>query len=426
VRVHPVRVAIAALSLGVPCGAVAAQPADHRHAAVPTADSVALMVVAVGTHASPALFGRARTEGTLAQGMIMYRGSRVGGVLQASAMLNAEHWLMPNGEPTPAIWGEGFVDRRHPHTVVHEAMVSVQRPRGTVRGSLAVGRGVVPFGTDDPMVRPFVKYVANHHLAQILERVQFTGALRVRDHAAVEAALFNGDEPAGPLAAPRWSRVGDSFAVRGTIWPWRGALEVQGSVASVRSPENPDPVSFDQRKQSVSVRHSREGRYALAEWARTEERFRGRSLVDYASWLAEAMVPLGVVRAGVRIEQTTRPEEERVAPFRTIRPHVDNTILGLTRWRLVSGQVQVPARTVWRLHGALVGEATYAMSAPRIRPTIADPVDFIGARGAWHLTVALRLGIGSMPMRLGRYGAAAAPAGTLLPLGMVHGTSHAH
>jgi len=36
--------------------------------------------------------------------------------------------------------------------------------------SLAAGKGFVPFGTDDPMTRPFAAYPVNHHLAQILER----------------------------------------------------------------------------------------------------------------------------------------------------------------------------------------------------------------------------------------------------------------
>ena len=73
-----------------------------------------------------------------------------------------------------ATWGEGFIDRRHPHTYLHELMFSFDDLLGKVDGaarlSLAAGKGFAPFGTDDPMVRPVLRYPVNHHLAQILER----------------------------------------------------------------------------------------------------------------------------------------------------------------------------------------------------------------------------------------------------------------
>ena len=51
------------------------------------------------------------------------------------------------------------------------------------------------------MMRPFAAYPVNHHLAQILERYVVTAAVR-RGALTVEAALFNGDEPASPGAPP--------------------------------------------------------------------------------------------------------------------------------------------------------------------------------------------------------------------------------
>ena len=47
------------------------------------------------------------------------------------------------------------------------------------------------------MVRPFLRYPVNHHLAQILERAVAIAAVRAGPVLA-EAGLFNGDEPERP------------------------------------------------------------------------------------------------------------------------------------------------------------------------------------------------------------------------------------
>ena len=101
-------------------------------------------------------------------------------------MLNAERWTMPDGEPVAGIRGEGFVERRHPHTVLHELMLSGALHFGTARMSVAGGRGFVPFCTDDPMVRPFTTYPANHQLSQLMVGVQFLAAAAIRERAAIE------------------------------------------------------------------------------------------------------------------------------------------------------------------------------------------------------------------------------------------------
>ena len=67
--------------------------------------------------------------------------------------------------------------------------------------SLSVGKGFVPFGTDDPIVRPVIRYPVNHHLAQILERAVIIAAAR-HGPAGIEAALFNGDEPERRASGP--------------------------------------------------------------------------------------------------------------------------------------------------------------------------------------------------------------------------------
>ena len=274
----------------LPAG-VLAQAHAHDARGASRRDSIAAMATALVTHVTPALAGRARTEALVTQPMLMVRGARASGALQYAVMLNGERWTMPGGEPVAAIWGEGFIDRRHPHTVLHEVMLTGVRRLGRWRGSLSAGKGIVPFGTDDPMVRPFTKYPANHHFSQVLERVQLVAGLRPSPRLAFELAVFNGDEPTSPLAAPRWSRVGDSRAGRLTVWA-RPQLELQGSAAFVRSPEFPDGAGLDQQKQSASARWTPSGagalRYLLVEWARTAERYRSRPIVAYGSGLAEA------------------------------------------------------------------------------------------------------------------------------------------
>jgi hypothetical protein len=189
-------------------------------------------------------------------------------------------------------------------------------------------------------MRPVLKYPVNHHLAQILERavaiVQYDLPLL-----AVEVAWFNGDEPERPGQWPllrrpdgRW-RFGDSRAARATLRPI-GALEVQGSIAHVHSPEHREGAGGDADKVSVSARWSDAPawgeRYALVEWARTSEL---EGFFEFRSALAEGMVRRGPWSVAYRFERTERPEEERLLdPFRSLRPHIENSILGITRWTL--------------------------------------------------------------------------------------------
>ena len=399
---------------------------DHRHDVMRAdRDSVSAMLTALSTTVSPALAGRTHTEARVTQPMFAARGSRAGGAFRYSAMLNAEHWTMPDGEAVAGIWGEGFVDRRHPHTVVHELMLSGEVRRGRVNMSLAGGRGFVPFGTDDPMVRPFTKYPANHHLSQIMERVQLTAAARLGEWAALELSTFNGDEPQSPTAAPQWNRFADSRAARVTFWPL-AVVEIQGSVASVRSPEFVRPDGLDQAKGSASLRvvpHSGVLQYALLEWARTDERYQGRHIITYGSALAEASMRVRQWSFAVRAEQTTRPEDERLLDlFRTARPPNHLVIQGKTRWRIGSAQLVHDLHVVREMHMSLFAEVTRAQSRPLLTPVLLDPRDVIGANAAWHLTAGLRLGVGAMPQRVGRYGVAA--GSPLTDVGLTMRTEH--
>ncbi len=413
-------------------GAAACFPAllagQHAMAPVPR-DSVSAMATVIATRVAPALGGQPRSELLVTQPMLVARGARWRGALQFAAMLNAERWTMPDGEPVAGIWGEGFIDRRHPHTIVHEAMLTAGRRMQRIRLSLAGGKGIVPFGTDDPMVRPMSKYPANHHFSQILERVQLVAAVRLGARVGVEAAIFNGDEPNGPADAPVWRRFGDSRAVRLTAWPIP-TLELQGSSAFVRSPEFRSGEGFDQLKSSGSLRWTPAAsviRYALIEWARTEELYRRREIIGYGTGLAELLGRYRRVSLGLRVEQTSRPEEERLLdPFRTSRPPADLTIKGVTRWRIATLHTAVPLPPAGPVHGNVFAEVSRAHSTPLLRPILVDPKDIIGGSTAWHLSMGLRLGVGAMSARVGRYGAAAGGAMTDARLTMDHGRRMHH
>jgi hypothetical protein len=137
----------------------------------------------------------------------------------ARLTLDGEGLTIPDGELAPGDYGEGFYDRRHPHTYVHELMLSgsdlLGRHDGELQLSLSAGKGFVAFGSDDPMSRPVVRYPVDHHLAQILERGVLIGRASYGPM-AVEVTGFDGDEPTKPSDWPNWDRGLDSRAVRVT------------------------------------------------------------------------------------------------------------------------------------------------------------------------------------------------------------------
>jgi hypothetical protein len=385
--------------------------------APPTANRVHVMAQAIPvvTHAQHTAGDRNLTEGYLAQVVAMGSGRLLQGHLLFDVTLNGEGLTLRRGELSTGAFGEGFVDRRHPHTYLHELIASGVGSAGPLGYSVSVGRGFVPFGTDDPMMRPFEKYPINHHLSQILERGLVIGALRLGP-AILEGSTFGGDEPTSPGALPRRDRLGDSWSVRGTVLPFAGA-EVQASYASVRSPEQPAGFGLDQRKQSVSGRFvSASGeRYLLAEWARTDERDRDRDLAvfGYETALLEGAATVGPVDLGLRLEQTDRPEEERLAdPFRTPRPATDLSIAGITRWRTATAAVAFPGATLGPLRGYPYIELERLAARRRSATDIFDPRQFYGSP-IWMASVGVRIRYGVMHPRMGRYGVAL-PAGPSL------------
>src|SRR6185503_5485724 len=162
------------------------------------AQNVSVMAQAIPTitSARPTATRGNLTEAYLTQPAIMVHASWAG--FTGIGTLNLEGLTLERGELTTGAYGEGYVDRRHPHAYVHELLAG-RDVTATRDFSFSVfgGRGFAPFGSDDPMVRPIEKYPVNHHLSQVLERIVGVGALRYRK-TMLEVGTFNGDEPLGP------------------------------------------------------------------------------------------------------------------------------------------------------------------------------------------------------------------------------------
>lgn len=373
---------------------------------------------AVVTRADPIPYGASLTEARVVHPTLSAVAALRGRLL-FTGTLNLESLTIPNGELTAGAWGEGFVDRRHPHTTLHELNVAIVDVFGALdrggRLGLVAGKGFVPFGTDDPMMRPMIKYPVNHHLAQILERAVAIVQYDIPS-LTLEAAWFNGDEPERPGDWPmirtpdgEW-RFGDSRAARMTVRPF-STVEIQGSIAKVHSPEHRQGAGGDADKISASARwrdlRSWGERYALVEWARTSEL---DGAFVFRSALAEAMVRRGRWGVAYRLEQTERPEEERLSdPFRSLRPHIENSILGVTRWTLHSVRVT---------HDLTATEGSLQL-APFIEATVgqvkAVSQGFLDITAPYEANRAGTLSIGFMAgwrmvgHRMGRYGVLASP-----------------
>src|SRR5688572_14988456 len=274
------------------CVAAALLPAPLRaqhehHGEGPTFEWGARAIGLV-THAQPGALGRDLTEGYLTQPSISAHAAL--GSVTFSGMLNFEGLTLERGELNHGVWGEGYVDRRHPHTYLHEAVVTWTPALSGTGLSVSAGRGFAPFGTDDPMVRGFVKYPTNHHLAQILERLVVIAALQ-RGPLTLEGGLFNGDEPLSPSDLGKLDRFGDSWSARATITPG-GWLELQASYADVTSPEQPFGGGLDHKSWNLSGRVSRSTAagtlYGLVEVGRMGEFSSDLEAFHFHTVLAEA------------------------------------------------------------------------------------------------------------------------------------------
>jgi hypothetical protein len=352
------------------------------------------------------------TETYLTQPAVMLNVAAPGQRLVLRATLNLEGETQPEGEYSFGGWGEGFIDKRHPHTFLHEAVASVNAwnaPGGAF--SLSAGRGFAPYGTDDPMSRPAVKYPTNHHLSQVLERWTVNAAYLHRSGLSIEAGVFGGAEPASPSDLRNIRSFGDSWSARITQRLGRGfgpfaAWEASASYARVEEAHH--ETKGVTHLVNAAIRHDRDygfGRvYALLEGSRSEP---GGEAEGYHSLLAETQ--LGVGRGSrhqpyYRVELATRPEYERHGAPGTdgfFRYDHDAHPVGATRW--------------------LVQTVGYGLSATgypaSLRPFVelqhnrvwnerggVDPGALFGRESFWSASAGVRVLIGGGPMRMGSYG----------------------
>jgi hypothetical protein len=349
------------------------------------------------------------TEARVVQPIFMLHAAALDGHLRLIGTLNLEGQTIPKGELTPGAWGEGFNDRRHPHTYAHELLLSgvdlLGRLDGRVKVSITAGKGFAPFGSDDPMSRPVLRYPVNHHLAQILERAVIQAGVRAGP-VALEGGLFNGDEPERPGQWPRvGGRFGDSWAARLTVIPLAG-IELSASRAKVHSPEHRPGAGSDAWKWHVGGRLDRPlagGRlYALAEWARTEE---VQGFFVFRSILAETAWRVGGHQPYYRFERSDRPEDLRELDlFRSVRPHLENSILGTTRFTLHTvgyGYAFELAEGRLELRPFVEGTLGKAMS---LDGGVLTPEILYGTDRVRSISGGVRIGWRMAGHRMGRYG----------------------
>lgn len=379
---------------------------------------VAAQATGLVTRESPAIAGRDLTEGYLTQPLIMAQLGFWNGTLALKGTLDFEGLSMKRGELNAGIVGEGYIDRRHPHTYLHELVATAKREFGGTAVSLTAGKGFAPFGTDDPMSRPFEKYPINHHLAQILERAITVGAVKT-GRVIVEGGLFNGDEPESAGDNPNRARYWDSWSARATFLPFSQG-EIQASYARVKSPEVPAGGGADQRKQSASIRleDAQHSGYGLLEWAHTGEYVGGTKTLGFTSVLAETWAKYEAVSGAIRLERTERPDEARLLdPFRTA-PASDQNTLGRSRWTILTVRVAASVHTLASLSLEPFAEVARIHVAEDQTPAAFDPRQFYGSNRIWSVSVGAKLSFGMAHMRMGRYGAASAESSTVKMDGM--------
>ena len=370
---------------------------------------IGAQAIGVATLESPAIHGRNLTEGYLTQPLLMAMASFWNDAVEVKGTLDLEGATLKRGELNAGIAGEGYIDRRHPHTYLHELVITAQRRFGKNGVSLALGKGFAPFGTDDPMVRPFEKYPINHHLAQILERAVAIGAIKTRRF-MLEAGLFNGDEPESPGDVPNRKRYWDSWSGRFTYVPFPQG-ELEASYARVRSPENATGGGADQHKQSASIRlaDAQHSGYGFLEWARTANYVGSSRTFAFTSLLAETWARYGLASGAVRLEMTERPDEARlVDEFRTPLPAPDLSIAGRSRWTIITVRVAAALPAAKGVSLDPFVEVARIRFSPTLKPSGFDPTQFYGSSRIWSVSLGAKLAFGMRHTRMGRYGAATA------------------
>lgn len=324
--------------------------------------------------------------------------------------LNFEGVTQEEGELTFGGWGEGFIDKRHPHTLLHELMLSANlwnAPGGAV--SVSAGKGFAPYGTDDPMSRPVVKYPTNHHLSQLLERWMVSGVYLHRSGFSVEAGVFGGAEPEGPYDLSNIRSFGDSWSARVTQRFGEGfgplaAWEVSGSYADVAEAHGEEKERT--RLMNGAVRHAGRygfgGLYALVEASRSEPEEED----GYFALLGETLLEHGPHQPYYRVEYATRPEYEREGAPGTedfFRYDHDAHPAGATRW-LINSLGYAYELTGYPISARPFVEVQHNWVRPERGGPEFAPEALFGTDSFWSVSAGFRIFFGGDPMRMGTYG----------------------
>lgn len=366
------------------------------------------------------------------QPAVMLDVASPGSRLVLRTTLDFEELAQENGELTYGGWGEGFIDARHPHTLLHEAMLTANLWNvGGAAISVSAGKGFAPYGTDDPMGRPALKFPTNHHLSQVLERFTANGTVLWKGW-GIEGGVFGGAEPEDAYDLSNVESFGDSWAARlsrrfGDFGPF-AAWELSTSFASID--EEHHGKAETTKLVNGAIRHAQAygaGRvYALVEGSRSNpERGRG-----HWSVLGETQLSLGrgwKHQPYLRAEYATRPEYERQGAPGTpefFRYEHGAHEIGATRWLITTmgygyetSGLPVSARPFVELQHNAVREERGGI----------DPRTLYGARSFWSVSAGARLYFGGGPMRMGNYGALDPMTAAMRP--MARGASaaqHAH
>ncbi len=366
----------------------------------------AFPVVTIGAPGGVSGDALSHTGWYVTQPAIMTHAASAGQRVAVHTTLNFEGLTQEDGELTFGGWGEGFIDKRHPHTLLHELMVSVNAWDAGGGGlSLSAGKGFAPYGTSDPMARPGLKYPTNHHLSQILERWTVNASL-LRGGWSLEAGVFGGLEPEGTYDFGNIKSFGDSWSARiGRRW----------GLAMPEATQWQTSASFG---SLIHVAHGAESRMRLANVAliRIAPIAAGRLYVlteasrsfsadhdDYFSVLGETRYDDGGRQPYARVEYASRPEypREGVAGDDDFFRYDDaGHTVGRTRWLIVTAAyAQQVTPNPWSVRPFLEVQYHRVQADQGV-----GPIQLYGRPSFWALTFGVRLLFGGDPMRMGAYG----------------------
>jgi hypothetical protein len=332
-----------------------------------------------------------------------------GSGISVRTTVNLEGVTQPGGELTFGAWGEAFLDKRHPHTFLHEAMLSANVWASDGGGfSLSAGKGFAPYGTDDPMSRPVIKYPTNHHLSQILERWTLN-AIYTTPLWALEVGVFGGNEPDGPWDFSNIESFANSWSARlsrhfGTgsmhIWTW----EVAASFAGVKEERDDGLPDRNTRLFNAMLRHEQE--YGLGHvYGLLEGSWSDPDNDDgYFSLLGEASVQRGGHKPYARIEYASRPEFARDGspPTREFfRYDHDADPIGSTRWLSLTAGYGITATRLPYSARPYIEAQWHKVRSDRGG---IDPTTLYGRASFFSISAGVRVFLGGDQMRMGAYG----------------------